>query len=90
MSEMTVTEHNEQLILQKQQLLAQFHAQQQEIGSIVGAAMRQTKRKTLHLTSDNLATLPGVHMTRNEDGSIDVRFIKDEELASMNGAAPGS
>lgn len=80
---MTVAEHNEKLILEKAQLQHQLMAQQNQLGLILAAMMRQMKRKSVTLKPENL-TLPGVHLHTHENGSIEIRF---QDKATPNGEA---
>lgn len=86
--EMTVTQHNEQLILQKQNLMSQLDSERNQLGLIIGGIMRQMKRKTIHLKPEHI-TVPGVHLNFEEDGSVHIAFqqpnpngVRDEQPSS--------
>lgn len=69
----TLAEHNEELVLQKHQLLAKLDAERNQVGLILAAILRQTNRKSITLKPENL-TVPGVQIDHLEGGSIKVSF----------------
>lgn len=73
--EMTITQHNEQLVLEKQRLLAQMENERNQMGLIVAGIMRQMKRKTIKLKAVNICP-PGVAMDFQDDGGVHITFIQ--------------
>ena len=87
MTDMTVKEHNEELVMEKRILEARLEGTRDNFLHLIGAILRQSGRKKMLVKADNIQS-PPAQLERHEDGSVAITFMSMEELVAANGRPP--